>query len=60
MLKGNKVLRFKKPFLIKRKKTPKSFLVKKKRLIFAKKIFMELKNTFKSIIALHQAVKIVK
>ena len=39
---------------MKRKKYPKSFLVKRKRYIFAKKIFMELKNTFKSIIALHQ------
>ena len=36
---------------MKRKKHPKSFLVKRKRYLFAKKIFMELKNTFKSIIA---------
>lgn len=60
MLKGNKVLRFKKTFPYKKEKNQKTFLIKRKRLIFAKKIFMELKNTFKSIIALHQAVKIVK
>ena len=43
-----------KNFPYKKEKTPKSFLMKRKRCMFAKKIFMELKNTFKSIIALHQ------
>ena len=46
MLKGNKVLRFKKAFPYKKEKNTKIFPYKKEKTYICKKIFMELKKYF--------------